>query len=357
MNIVEIESIISSKPQTVRELAERIFTISTNVGMLDLPDSMVAWADEQFSGAENLRKQSIVRIDNLITGHGVLYNSLRTMRPKTKIGTADELEKIIAEDALKPPFDKPAEMTPVDVFGRISGKHCVTASNVAKYDAWHGLVIFNEPHPLKWDEDQITDYLETAQKWFSAVYKEDKNAVYPLFQWNCLWRAASSIVHGHAQLSVAQGRPYSEVANLSCAAEAYLEEFDGADYFEDYYTLHYALGLAYELDGYRIVFPLDPKKEREIQIYGDAFSAGLAKPLYSILRAYRDTLGVMSFNLVGYLPPLKKSSDWGNVPMLFRLIDRGDLTSRNSEMGTMERFAQEVVVGDPFVTAASIFQK
>ena len=35
------------------------------------------------------------------------------------------------------------EGTPEDVFGRIRGRHCITASNVAKYDGFHAVVIFD----------------------------------------------------------------------------------------------------------------------------------------------------------------------------------------------------------------------
>ena len=53
--------------------------------------------------------------------------------------------------------------TPEDTFGSaVEGRHCVTASNIAKCDELHGLVIFNNSHPLNWGREEVSDYIETA---------------------------------------------------------------------------------------------------------------------------------------------------------------------------------------------------
>ena len=56
-------------------------------------------------------------------------------------------------------FARPLTDTTADVFGRIQGRFCVTASNVAKYDAWHGLIIPNEAQPLHFSAEQLEDCL------------------------------------------------------------------------------------------------------------------------------------------------------------------------------------------------------
>ena len=52
-------------------------------------------------------------------------------------------------------FASPLENTTEDTFGRITGRHCVTASNIAKCDELHGLVIFKNSHPLKWGREEV----------------------------------------------------------------------------------------------------------------------------------------------------------------------------------------------------------
>ena len=46
-------------------------------------------------------------------------------------------------------FCNPYEYTPEDVFGGVVGKHCVTASNIAKYDYLYAVIVFKDQHLYK----------------------------------------------------------------------------------------------------------------------------------------------------------------------------------------------------------------
>ena len=43
---------------------------------------------------------------------------------------------------------------------------------------------------------------------------EDPEAVNYLLIWNCLWRAGSSIIHGHAQALLGSGSHYAAIERL-----------------------------------------------------------------------------------------------------------------------------------------------
>jgi hypothetical protein len=345
MNITQLPDVLNSKDKEFHEQFAKIFRVSSSQAQLRIPETMNEWIVKQFGDVGQVENHQIVRIDNLITFRGALYNALRALRPQTQ-EPYDLAE--IEEESKKPPFDKPYELTPEDVFGRIEGKHAVTGSNVAKYDGWHGVIIFNEPHPLQWTPEQLVDYFEVARRWFAEVHKVDSAARYPLFIWNCLWKAAASIVHGHAQVLVAKDQPYQEIQFLRQVSKNY----DGR-YFDEYFNLHQELDLAWITNsGIKVLLPLDQQKEREVQLWGKSFDDQMAKTLQQVLVAYRDQLGVQSFNVVAYQKPLTAEEGWDHMPVILRLVDRGKLSTRNADIGVMERFAgQQIIENDPYKTA------
>jgi hypothetical protein len=62
---------------------------------------------------------------------------------------------------------------------------------------------------------------------------------------------------------------------------------------------------------------------------------------------------VLSFNLALYMPPLTipEDEEWGDFPVLIRIVDRGDLGNRVNDFGGMELYAQSVIGTDPFFVA------
>jgi hypothetical protein len=60
-------------------------------------------------------------------------------------------------------------------------------------------------------------------------------------------------------------------------------------------------------------------------------------------------LGVVSFNLVAYMPPLRPVPEsWDGFPFIIRIVDRGPLANKTADFGAMELYASSVVSSDPF---------
>ena len=105
----------------------------------------------------------------------------------------------------------------------------------------------------------------------------------------------------------------------------------------------------------RVLASLTPTKEKETLVIAPAFDADAADALYATLEVFRDTLGVQSFNAGALLPPLSETpEDWRGFPCVIRVVDRGPLGMRTSDIGAMELFAEPVVASDPFVVAEAL---
>ncbi len=352
--IVDLASAIESLPAEPRAAAQRILRVDVTTGRLDPPHEMDAWITKLFGSVDAVREQRIVRVTNLVTFEGALFNDLRAKRPMEVKGV-DEVRATIAA-AANDPFDHPLTGTPADTFGRITGAHGVTASNVAKYDGYHGVLVFNEHDPLApVDADTVRDFLLTARRWGEAALAEDGAARYLFVMWNCLWRAGGSIVHGHMQMTATRGTHYPKVEQLRRQALAYASSA-GSDYFDDLWLAHDALGLGQMLEESRIMASLTPVKEREVVILGrpGADVSSLAPAIARVVTAYR-AAGVVSYNMAVYLPPLAPDGeDWRRFPPIARLVDRGDPANKTSDIGAMELYAASVIAMDPFRLAEQL---
>lgn len=328
----------------------RIYDVVESEGRMRVPATMAPWVERTFGSVAAVESQRIVRVSNLVTGESAIFNELRARRPMrgdpAPADTGDEL----ANDA----WARPEESTPEDLFGRLRNDAALTAANVAKYDAHHSLLVFSEADPLRFDRASVRGCVELANRWFATANAADPLAVYPFFLWNCLWRAGGSIVHGHAQVQLARGRHYARIESLRRAAITYRKEH-GADYFDDLATMHNALGLGYARGCVRVLASLTPTKEKETLILAPSFGADAADALHHTLAVFRDALGVQSFNAGALLPPLRPvDEDWSDFPCVIRVVDRGPLSVKSSDIGSMELFAEPVIASDPFGVAAAL---
>jgi len=358
MSIVELEARIAGLAAEPRAAAERIYAVSTTTGTLVAPDEMRPWIEKLFGSVEAVTSQRIVRVTDRVTLEGALFNDLRAKRPMAvpeKTG-AEVAETIRSTE--NDPFCHAETGTPADDFGRISGELGVTASNVAKYDGYHGVLVFNAHDPLApMDAAAIADHLTTARKWADAAVERDPAAPYYFLMWNCLWRAGGSIVHGHMQMTTTHGMHYPKVERLRQAALAYGVRYR-RDYFDDLWLVHDGLGLGVTIDGARIFAALTPVKERELVVLGvpGADERTIAAGISHALGALR-SVGVVAHDLALYRPPLAADgADWRRFPVVARLVDRGDPGNRTCDIGSMELYAASVISADPFTVAASLQQ-
>jgi galactose-1-phosphate uridylyltransferase len=258
-------------------------------------------------------------------------------------------------DAKDDPLADPLALTPDNAVGRVRGRRCITAANVAMSDAWHALVVFDEPDPLRFDADDVEDYLSTAFEWARRVHAHDPQALHPFVFWNATWRAGASLAHGHLQVLLARGAPYARVEALRRAAEGYRAEQDGS-YFEGVAEVHRTLGLDVETGSAAAAFAhLTPIREREVVLFGRLLDAQFFQAVGRALVAFRDGLGAESFNVAVYGPPLRQmASGWEGFPAVARIVDRGRLSAQTSDVAGMELFGQGIVTADPFDVAAEL---
>ena len=350
----KVNELKTSNPETYTIL-NRIYNYYTDKGTIIIPQTFKEKAlsymgDKTLPPDEALQKietQQILKITNKWTGEGAVFNSLRAQRPGVKVeGRSSELQKLIEETKINCDFCSPKEYTPEDQFGRVKGKHCITATNLAKYDAWSSLLIFKKHNPLDFNLEELSDYLETAFSWFNRVHDYDENYKYPFLIWNCLYKAGASQVHGHAQILMTKKFPYAKIENIYYAAEEYEKTF-GEDYFKDLYEIHLAFGLAGFQEDVQYLLSLTPLKEKEILIISldsPDKSAEAKEILFKILRCYIDVLGVENFNLAVYCPVKNQS----HLPYLIKIVDRGPLLSKTVDMGGMELYGSSIASNDPY---------
>lgn len=353
-SILELGTLLGDLPAAEGAAARRILSVSLATATLDAPAEMEGWITEVFGSLEAVRTQRIVRVTNLVTLEGALFNEVRSRRPKDVRG-ADDVRQAVAASA-GDPFCNVATGTPRDVFGHIAGAHSTAVSNVAKYDGLHGVLVFGEHDPLTAiSAEVLADHLRTARAWATKGLAADPAARYYFLLWNSLWRAGGSIVHGHMQMTLTRGLHYPKVEALRRQSLAYNAEH-GADYFDDLWSVHEALGLGTSIGGARAIAYLAPVKEREILVIGRRGDdeSSLAAAIAHAVTTLRGE-GVMAHNLALYLPPLSPDgSDWSRFPPLARIVDRGDPADRTSDIGAMELYAASVVASDPFRLAEAL---
>lgn len=351
-SIANLQSLLDALPGAERERFDRIFQVSTDAADLVLPAAMLDQVKADFGSAEPVLNQTVVRVTNLITLDGALFNPLRARRPADRMGapTTADISATGADD----PFCSPLEQTSENTFGRVRGTHSLTAANLIPIERFHSVIVFDRHNPLEFTEESIGDALDTALAWARLAHSTDADARYFMLFWNCLWRAAASRIHGHMQAILGKGMHYAGVEALRRAALLYRLAHD-SDYFQDLCAVHAALGLAVESEGVCALAYLAPKKEKEVWVVGSRIDAAFKRALHRALRAYVDRLGVRSFNMALLWRPIDSvPEDWSDFPVIARLVDRGRLDQVPSDIGAMELFGSSVISSDPFAVAEAL---
>ena len=358
-SIVELEEKVAKLGRREQGLFGRIFELFSAWGELKIPATFRGKVREYFGRRDEagnileseeevvarIESQRLVRIRNRITGEEALFNRLRAERPgvreEKRRKEEDKLHQFIEEARRGCDFCDPEKYTSEDVFGRVRGKHSITAANLAKYDAHHGLVIFDNHNPLEFTKEEFFDYLATAFSWFAKVEEHNPRLRYPFLMWNSLPRAGASQVHGHMQVLMSRDY-YARVSALFKSARRYREEYHG-DYFADLYRVHDAVGLAHSYREVKVLAHLTPVKEKEIMIIGDSLDEPFREAIFKTLRAYIDRLSVMSFNLSFAIPVPPD-----DFPYIVRMVDRGSIFKVTSDIGAMELYGTNVIASDPY---------
>jgi len=352
--IIDLPGSISRLALKDRALVSKIFDVRSSVGRLIYPENPEVV--KGYGQRDQVITQKIIKVTNKVTYEGALFNELRSRRPfqtREKIDLEAELNKTEGCFFCIP---KAYYVTPGDSFlvqGRLKHDTCFTASNPGKYDGYHGLIIFDDHSPFTFGD--FPDRLDCAIEWAREAQKEDEEAIYFFFMWNCLWKAGGSIIHGHNQMSLSKGMHYGKIEHLLKAAG----DYEG-DYFEDLYKAHEVLGLGFVCGGGRIMAHLTPIKEKEVMVISRTMD-DVKSAVPKILECFYN-LGVRSFNLALICPPStifegipdEEVERWKDLPIIVRIVDRGDLMNRTADFGAMELYASSVISSDPFRVAEAL---
>lgn len=351
-SIKDITGLVAGLPASEQHIFRRIFSVDSVEGRLKIPPSMASWVKDQFGSIEGVTTQHIIKVTNLVTLESSIYNPLRARRPQdySRPETGKNYDEPGAESDL---FANPLEYTAEDIFGRVDGRYCITAANIAKYEQYHCVVIFKNEAPWDFGCNEVADYVETGWRWAQRVNEFDPSARYCMFLWNCTNRSGASIRHGHAQVIVGRGCHYAKVEHLRRAALAYSEKY-GSDYFDDLFTVHRALGLGWQNGETRIMVYLAALKQNEVMILLPRPSLLLGENIYSVLEGFRERLGVKSFNLGIAFPPLGDVAGWEGFPVVARMVDRGDTSDLSSDIGAVEMYGANIVSSDPWETVRAL---
>jgi hypothetical protein len=353
--VLDLVARIASLEGEARKRAERLLDVRLATAHTDPPDALHPWLTEIFGSVDAVREQTVIKVANVATGEATLFAPLRARRPVDGSLHASDLAAEIAATH-GDPFCAPETGTPAHPFGRVRGVRMVTGANAAAADAHHAVMVFDAHDPLDLDAELVADLFTTGRAWAQRVCEADPGAANYLLIWNCLWRAGGSIIHGHAQALVGAGLHYARPERFRRDAEAY-RAAHGNDLVRDLVALHRDLGLAVDLEGdVTIVAHLTPIKERELLIVStrgmDERDPAFADAVARALLAYRDRIGVRSFNLALWRGPL--DGRWTDFPPIVRLVDRGDLFTRPSDIGAMELYGTPIVGSDPYELIAAL---
>jgi hypothetical protein len=362
-SIIDLENTIKLLRPADRELFHNILDIHTSEGHLSVPQTFENKAVSYFVRKDpdgnrtesdqdvlnRLRNQKVVRTFNKLSGEGALFNWLRAFPPGSKLPeiNSNRLNSHIEASKSDCDFCQPNSLTAEDSFGRISGKHCTIAANIAKYDAWHSIICFHKHNPLDFTQEELSDYLETGFRWFEKVHQENPDFRFPFLMWNCLEKAGASLIHGHAQILMSRDTHYAKTEHIRQVAENYREKFN-RDYFNDLFQAHHLVNLAFSDQDTTIIANLTPIKEKEVIIVSrqsPAENESAKRAIYRTLRCFIDELGVTSFNLSISIPPPGEKS----IPHVIRLVDRGNVFKTTADIGCMELYASSVIASDPYM--------
>jgi hypothetical protein len=352
--ILDLPERIAGLSGAARERADRLLEAVLIEGRTVPPATLEPWLRDTFGSVEAVRDQRLVRVTNLATLDSAIIATLRSRRPVDGgTGGRDLAGEIAATQS--DPFCDPEEQTPEDTFGRVRGARMVTGANAALADAHHAVLVFDHHDPLAIDAGLVRDLFDTGRAWAERARTDDPAADRYVLTWNCLWRAGGSIIHGHAQAILGRDRHHAALDRFLRDADRY-RQAHSADLVADLVELHRDLGLARDLAaGVTVLAHLTPVKEQELVVVGrpgmDERDPAFTDAVWRALSAYRDRLGVRSFNLALWRAPL--SEEAASLPPMVRMVDRGDPMSRPSDIGAMELYGTPIVGSDPYEVIAA----
>ena len=253
--------------------------------------------------------------------------------------------------------------------GRIFGKHCYTASNIAKYCKHHGLIIPYEHSPFNaLRRGLLQDYIYTSLIWLNSMHTNMKpyEYIYPHIFLDMGPKASASQEHTHFQLILTKQRYLGKIEKERQAVHQYSITNTNRNYWEDLISLHLYLGLGVIYrnqtkidktlyknvtnDDAIIISHVAPIKDKEIIIisnnpFSTSFSFAMEKAIDALFES-----GTTALSMMMVLDPLNnKLSKHSTQPgAIVKIIDRGNILDNRSDTGSMEYYGSNNIINDPY---------
>ncbi|MBX7214260.1 MAG: hypothetical protein K1X39_09645 [Thermoflexales bacterium] len=360
MSIDRLPARVRALPEPERARFGRLFEVDAQEGTCVVPASMRESVIATYGSVEAVERQRVVRVTNTVVWEGAQYNPLRLRRPMPRGAPPARARQGFD------PFERPLETTAADVFGRIRGQHCITTSNIARWEAVHAVLIFEPFDPLDFDAGHLRDYFAASRAWAAAARAElaregQPDAPYFIWLWNGGAMGGASVAHAHAQLALARGRAYATVERLRRAALDYTARH-GHNYFDDLRAAHDDVGLGFHAAGLPGFVNLAGLRAWDTWVLGDAFDDALADAFAAALRALVDRAGMSAFTASVVMPPIdadgrrERPDDpaWHGFPFIARVVDRGRAEAASSDIGSLDLFGASVIGHDPYTAVAAL---
>lgn len=356
MSISHLPARIAALPPEARARFERIFEVTSCVGACVVPDTMRDYVNAYYGSVEAVERQEVIRVTNLVTWEGAQYNPIRLRRPMpARDGTRGQSRADFDV------FAAPDLTTTADVFGRVRGAHCVTTSNIARWEGAHAVLIFDAFDPLDFDAARMRDYFAASREWAQRARAHSPDARHFVWLWNGGPNGGASIAHGHAQLALARGRPYALIERLRQAAAGYAHRH-GTGYFADLVAAHRDIGLAFDTPAGPGIVNLAGLRAWDTWVLGSAFDDALATAFADAMRALIDRAGMTAFTASVVMPPIDADGrperpddpEWAGFPVIARVVDRGRADGASSDIGSLDLFGASVIGHDPYTAAAAL---
>lgn len=337
------------------------FTLEQNPAARMLMNDPAWEATHQIMGLprEDIEYQSLICVRDNHLGTEALFNPIRARRVRKASGSdpALILDRELEKNGC--PWCEPdrwhAQQRDMwtDDFGEAysSDGRVRAAANWARPTPISGLVLGDENmhNLLRLTKEEFLSLFEAAESYIHLARKKRPEARYFMIYMNGGRKSAGSVPHAHLQVVGRMDRHFGFPERVIAQCPP--------NYWANTQAIHDMLGLAVT-DIQKDVHAwasLVPTKERDITATSPSIMAG-ADAIFDALSTLRQH-GTNNFSLVAFLSPAawthnpdSRFASWPNV--LWRIVDRGDLRARHSDIGCLELLGESTVVAsDPFQVA------
>nr|XP_045614370.1 uncharacterized protein LOC123768103 [Procambarus clarkii] len=302
--------------------------------------------------------QHIIHVFQPLTGEHCVYNPVRSKRPGPLVRV--DLHAWVDRQARKTrascDFCNLKNMTASDILGRHPTKRTMRVSNIFKVERWHSLVVTRyQHHPLNFTLDTFIAFFQDALTYINQVTEMEEQYIYPNLAWDTLYEAGASQLHPHIHMMVTPDHYYGFYEHLRTAGQRYFDA-TGRNYFTTLLEVHQALGLTVHY-GTAVAIPtMAGKADMEVMFLSEAPNEDLYRLIFYTIAAYHDTYTQLCKGFSAAYPAegLSEAARVGRIPVIARLISRGECTSPKTDYSSYEIFQMVERYHDPWEVARAI---